>query len=306
MNLHPRDAIKKWLELRAKISFWDVSNPTRPAGATDSLQSIVYLPASSLITALRSSGLDGVFVRPFIESDQDRMLYRAAPLPLDISLESAVRQASFFGEKAYGVVPFAHGFGIRVKTADYPEILTQIQPDNASQFLGKRWEISGLPLAMGKESLQDFVSGWQVTPLHSFRHGFRRTWIVRAGTDPTDTIIQHDFGVAVIKEAIAKRPVVSTERFQAPPRTTSTFVREQASNYPKSWAGVVSGAANQAADFVPKKSGSDGAIGASAVSAIPRSQHSIPARAPAEVHNVVMQPAVSSCAPVAHLPNLGS
>ena len=119
VSKHPRDAIKKWLELRAKISFLDVSNPTRPAGATDSLQSIVYLPASSLITALRSSGLDGVFVRPFIESDQDRMIYRAAPLPLDMSLVSAVRQAAFFGDKAYGVVPFAHGFGIRVKTADY-------------------------------------------------------------------------------------------------------------------------------------------------------------------------------------------
>ena len=151
---------------------------------------------------------------------------------------------------------------------------------------------------MGKESLQDFVSGWQVTPLYSFRHGFRRTWIVRAGTDPTDTIIQHDFGVALIKEAIAKRPVVSTERFQAPLRTTSTFVREQASNYPKSWASVASGAANQATDFVPKKSGSDGAIGASAVPAIPRSQHSVPVRAPA------VQPAVPSCAPVAQLPNL--
>ena len=115
---HHRDAIKKWLELRA-IFFLDVSNPTRPAGATDNLQSIVYLPASSLITALRSSGLDGVFVRPFIESDQDRMIYRAAPLPMDVSLESAVRQAYFFGEKAYGVVPFACGFAVRVNTVDY-------------------------------------------------------------------------------------------------------------------------------------------------------------------------------------------
>ena len=145
------------------------------------------------------------------------MLYRAAPLPLDISLESAVRQASFFGEKAYGVVPFARGFGVRVQTADYQEILTQIQPENARQFIGNRWEISGLPLAMGKESLQDFVSGWQVTPLHTFRHGFRRTWIVRAANDPVEKIIPHDFGVAVIIETAVKRPTVATERFQAPP-----------------------------------------------------------------------------------------
>ena len=119
VSKHPREAIKKWLEVRAKISFLDISNPTRPAGATDSLQSIVYLSAVSLFTALRASGIDGVCVRPFIENDQDRLIYRAAPLPIDTSLESGVRKAAFFGEKYFGVVPFARGFGIRVKTLDY-------------------------------------------------------------------------------------------------------------------------------------------------------------------------------------------
>ena len=94
---------------------------------------------------------------------------------------------------------------------------------------------------MGKESLLDFLSGWHVTPIHTFRHGFRRTWIVRATADPIETIIQHDFGIAVVKEAVAKPRVVATERFQAPVRTASTFMRETASNYPKSWVGVVSG-----------------------------------------------------------------
>ena len=134
-----------------------------------------------------------------IESDQDRLLYRAAPLPICVSLETAVRQAAFFCEKAFGVVPFARGFGVRVKAADFQEILTQIQPENSEQFIGKRWEISRLPLAMSKESLQDFLSGWPVTPLHTFRHGFRRTWIVRAAADPVEKIIAHDFRVAVIK-----------------------------------------------------------------------------------------------------------
>ena len=114
VSKHPREAINKWLDVRAKISFLDISNPTRPAGATDSLQSIVYLSAASLFTALRASGIDGVFVRTFIENDQDRLIYRAAPLPMDTSLESAVRKAAFFGGKYFGVVPFARGFGIRV------------------------------------------------------------------------------------------------------------------------------------------------------------------------------------------------
>ena len=127
---HPREAVKKWLELRSKIAFMDVSQPTRPAGSTDSLQAIVFMPANSLVPALRASGLDGVFVRPFIENDQDRLLYRAAPFALDISLAAAVR--------AFGVVPFARGFGVRVKSSDYHEIPIQIQPEKSEHFSGKR------------------------------------------------------------------------------------------------------------------------------------------------------------------------
>ena len=36
-------------------------------------------------------------------------------------------------------------------------------------------------------------------------------------------VITHDFGVAGIKEAVAKRFTVATERFEAPVRTTPTF-----------------------------------------------------------------------------------
>ena len=152
---------------------------------------------------------------------------------------------------------------------------------------------------MGKESLLDFVSGWHVTPLHTFRHGFRRTWIVRAATNPVEKIIAHDFGVAVVKEAVAKPRVVATERFQAPVRSASTFMRETASNYPKSWAGLVSGNSNQSKDSIPNKSVSDGAIAASAVSAGPRTQLAASVRAPAEQHNPEVQPIAQSSAPVA-------
>ena len=103
------------------------------------------------------------------------MLYRAAPLPIDISLQAAVRQSSFFGGKAFGVVPFARGFGIRVKTSDCQEILLQIHSENSINFMGKRWDISSLAFAMGKESVQDFISGWAVRPLHTVRQGFRKT-----------------------------------------------------------------------------------------------------------------------------------
>ena len=160
-----------------------------------------------------------------------------------------------------------------------------------------------MPLAMGKESLLDFLSGWHVTPIHTFRHGFRRTWIVRATTDPIETIIQHDFGIAVVKEAVAKPRVVATERFQAPVRTASTFMRKTASNYPKSWVGVVSGNSNQPKDSTPTKSVSDGAIAASAVPVAPRTQPVVSARAPSSQQNLLSQPIAPSTGPFAHLGN---
>ena len=150
---------------------------------------------------------------------------------------------------------------------------------------------------MGKESLQDFLGAWQVHPLHTFRQGFRRTWIVRASTEPTDKLIAHDFGLAVIKEAVQRRVSSTTERFQAPRADRSVpFVRETETNYPKSWAGIVA-AAKSPNDTAFKKAGHDGSVPVSvasltSVSQAPRAQVAatrIPVEAPASVSAV--QPA---------------
>ena len=67
---------KKWLQMRPKVDFLDVRQPTRKAGVQDMLQVIVTLPMTSWTQILKSSGVDGVFVRPFVESDQDNVFYR--------------------------------------------------------------------------------------------------------------------------------------------------------------------------------------------------------------------------------------
>ena len=86
---------KQWLHMRSKVEFLDVRQPTRLAGVPDMLQVIVTLPISSWTQILRSSGLDGVFVRPFVESDQDKLAYRDVPLPAGTTLSAAIRQAQF-------------------------------------------------------------------------------------------------------------------------------------------------------------------------------------------------------------------
>ena len=114
-NKHTLEAIRKWFELQPICFFLHVSQLTRLADATDSLHAIVLMPANFLISAFRASGVDGVFMRPFIESDQNRLLYRAVPFPLETALQAAVRQANLFGDKAFGVNSFARTFGVRVK-----------------------------------------------------------------------------------------------------------------------------------------------------------------------------------------------
>ena len=129
-------------------------------------------------------------------------------------------------------------------------------------------------MATRKESLQAFLGEWKVHPLHTFRQGFRRTWIVRAAQQPLETVIYNDFGLAIIKEASPRRPHPNMERLQAPrPDRSIPFVREKESNYQKSWAGIVAGSPNSS---VPKKPSPYGAVSASlasvtiATTALPR------------------------------------
>ena len=189
-------------------------------------------------------------------------------MPVEAKLATCLGQAQFLGEKAFGVVPYGSGFWIRVKSADFQEVLSLLQPEKRDQFMGKTWEVSGLPLAMGKESLQAFFGDWKIHPLHTFRHGFRRTWIVRATEQPTETTVFHDSGLAVIKEAAPRRSHPSTERFRVPRTDRSVqFNWERESNYPKSWAGIVAGSSPNAGG--PTRSGKDGTVPASVASSIP-------------------------------------
>ena len=107
-------------------------------------------------------------------------------------------------------------WGIRVKSHNFQKVLAQINPEKTETSAGKNWEIYGLPVAMGQASLQDIFGELQVLPLHVFRQGFRRTRIVRASHEPTDKIIAHEFGLAVINKAVHQRVSLTKEHFQAP------------------------------------------------------------------------------------------
>ena len=59
------------IQLRVNVEFLDVRPPTRIVGTREGLQVVVFAPRAAWIQIFRASGLDGIFVRQFIESDHD-------------------------------------------------------------------------------------------------------------------------------------------------------------------------------------------------------------------------------------------
>ena len=91
---------------------------------------------------------------------------------------------------------------------------------------------------MGQDNLKTFLQSWRVEPVYTFRRGLTRTWIVSAENKPIHKLLQHNYGLAVSKEAQPRRrPANSTiERLQ-PQRTQHAKSGKEV--LPRSWATVV-------------------------------------------------------------------
>ena len=179
-----QSAARLWMKERLNVEALDVRPPTRPSGDTESMQVIAYIPKISVEALLKSSSLDGVFTREFYESDVDRQRYKVVMLPQSLTIEAVQRQAAWTAAIAMGIVSTQRGFAIRVPADQYETAVKMLYPTDCDRFLGKRWEVSGLPLSMGRSALIEFLDTWRVIPEYTFRQGVRRTWIVRATTLP--------------------------------------------------------------------------------------------------------------------------
>ncbi len=195
----PVAASRKWFTKHVKSGLLETRPPTRTPGAAG-LQVLVYVSQASSSILLRASEEDYVFTREFCENDADRAKYRVVPCQDGSSLKAAREQAAHMGEEAFGVVQTRRGYGIRVRSEQYENVMMRLRPDDAQKFLGDRWEISGLPVTTGAEAVKEFVEGWAVHPLFSFRQGWRRTWVVRAKSAPEQKVVEHQTGFAVIQE----------------------------------------------------------------------------------------------------------
>ena len=164
------------------------------------MQMIVRVPKKNAPNALRASGQDGVFVRPFFEGEEDSETYKIVPFADDLDLAGAIRQVARVGDHC-GVVKTRRGYGARVAAENFEEAVRMIRTDDAAAFLGTRYEVSGLPLSCGREAIQDLLMAtWtEAVPIATYRTNRSRTWVVSASTAPMDNKLQHDDGLAYIQ-----------------------------------------------------------------------------------------------------------
>ena len=173
-ELAPRVAARRWLQHRAGVEVLDVRLPTRIAGREE-LQVVAQIASSSYEGAQRASGTD-VMTRPFYTTEEEKTLFRSVPLPMDFSLDGALRKKSWLADRAFGVVTTRLGLAVRVKTPDFEEVVRLVQPENYNKFLGELWDVSGLPSSWRPGAVTYFLAGWKVSPVKTFRQGYRRTW----------------------------------------------------------------------------------------------------------------------------------
>eukprot|EP00973_Karenia_brevis_P091933 12409908-Karenia_brevis.AAC.1 len=71
----------------------------------------------------------------------DREQYKVVPVPGDVKLAEAMAKAAWLQDN-YGVISLRNGFAIRLLSADYPEVIKMVRPDDHSKYVGKKWRIS--------------------------------------------------------------------------------------------------------------------------------------------------------------------
>ena len=117
------------------------------------VEALGWIPIAGTQRALQGSGVDGMHVRPFTESEEDRKRFQV--IPLDGKSRKEVQTvAEYLGDKAYGIVHTRRGWAVRVLRTGYVDIVKQIAPDESTRLISEYFEVSGIPTSFSKAAVQ--------------------------------------------------------------------------------------------------------------------------------------------------------
>eukprot|EP00756_Hemistasia_phaeocysticola_P030567 Hpha_TRINITY_DN16298_c0_g1::TRINITY_DN16298_c0_g1_i6::g.12184::m.12184 len=143
---------------------------------------------------LKTSGRDGIFVRPFEEKKDKAAAPRpndhsVAPLPIGTTLKEAILRANQ-EEKAICAYPTLRGLGIMTKTEHVNELINKQMP---REYVEKRcktyYEILGLPHDMSDEGVVATMAadGWAIAPVRGKVWDGLSKWTVTSEKPPPRT-----------------------------------------------------------------------------------------------------------------------
>ena len=235
----PKAVVDAWLKQTAGLQEVGRLHKPRLVAETGELSVVAEVPPAEVHKGEASSGEGGLFFRRFVETEEERAQQRIVPLDTKHDRLAALRVAKTLPGVALGVVPTRKGWGIRVATAAYEQVLAEVNPDARETLAGSDYLVSGLPLSWGKSNVIFFLGDWEANPVgQPFRVGFRNTWTVRATREPPNKVLQNPdpLGLNVLasislKEHRPKKAKTVLKQVQGP-------TKQSKQGLPRSWAQV--------------------------------------------------------------------
>ena len=176
--------VRKWTEqhLKAKVELF----PGKVRNGAETFP--VVVPPSAVLTALRMSGIEGVFVRTAAaEEDELKVVW----LP-GASLAEARSMTRLLDTKAVGTTwdPTNKRYGVRAHEDDMTMVTCAVQAQGyGTKTAAPLYVLSGMPSQLNKLDVEGTIAtltreGWAASVVRRIGGKFRTTWLVTAVEPP--------------------------------------------------------------------------------------------------------------------------
>ena len=176
--------VRKWTEqhLKAKVELF----PGKVRNGAETFP--VVVPPSAVLTALRMSGIEGVFVRTAAEEEDE---LKVVWLP-GASLAEARSMTRLLDTKAVGTTwdPTNKRYGVRAHEDDMTMVTCAVQAQGyGTKTAAPLYVLSGMPSQVNKLDVEGTIAtltreGWAASVVRRIGGKFRTTWLVTAVEPP--------------------------------------------------------------------------------------------------------------------------
>lgn len=176
---------KAWLLKQASVSEVSHLFPATTVSG-ESVQVIAVVLAGDVDKVVKASGKLGVVSRAYVVKGEESSQFKKVPLATEHDNAAALRIAESVSAKAWGLWPMGAGWCVRVKPADFEEVLKELRPEDYEKFIGSDFIVKGLPMDWGATAVAKFLAPWDAHAIVRYSKvvGFSKHWFVRSKKEP--------------------------------------------------------------------------------------------------------------------------